>query len=131
MLNCTDTVYFANVDLNLKDVRCWSHLIILRSKKVKNKYFSSFSSFNLNSRPRRSVSSKTTGCSLGTCVYHDLLHDLYRINNKPKDAKAPLTKMGRNGYGRRRRSLLGVTQLRRSSEAGQLVRRHKSTCTVA
>ncbi|XP_026220546.1 ADM [Anabas testudineus] len=108
------------------------------SQRDKNtKTVSAPSSFDVNSRPRRSISPKT-GCNLGTCVYHDLLHDVYTINIKPKDVKAPPNKIGSNGYGRRRRSLLGITQLalqtgrqRRSTEAGQPVRRHRSTCTVA
>nr|XP_020449020.1 ADM-like [Monopterus albus] len=98
------------------------------------------SRFGLNSRPRRSSSSRSSkpfGCILPTCVYHDLLDLLYKIN-KEKETKAPESKIGSKGYGRRRRSLLDVAQLPlqtrregRSTGAGQQVHRHKSTSTVA
>uniref|UniRef100_A0A3Q3JDR9 Adrenomedullin n=1 Tax=Monopterus albus TaxID=43700 RepID=A0A3Q3JDR9_MONAL len=71
------------------------------------------SRFGLNSRPRRSSSSRSSkpfGCILPTCVYHDLLDLLYKIN-KEKETKAPESKIGSKGYGRRRRSLLDVAQL--------------------
>ncbi|XP_023253128.1 ADM-like [Seriola lalandi dorsalis] len=95
-------------------------------------------SFGLKFRPRRS-SSKASGCVLGTCVYHDLIHQLHKIrNNDQKEPKAPPEKIGCTGYGRRRRSLLDVSQFalqsgrqRRSTEAGQQVHIHKSKCTVA
>ncbi|XP_029009564.1 pro-adrenomedullin-like [Betta splendens] len=69
-------------------------------------------------RAKRSASTKANGCKLGTCVYQDLMHEIYKINNKPKDAKAPLGKIGPCGYGRRRR------------EAARLLWRHKRTCAV-
>nr|XP_046251169.1 pro-adrenomedullin [Scatophagus argus] len=69
------------------------------------------SSFGLNIRPRRSASSKSSGCVLVTCAYHDLLYRLHQINNRQKQSNAPETKIGSNGYGRRRRSLQDVTQL--------------------
>ncbi|XP_076590291.1 pro-adrenomedullin [Chaetodon auriga] len=97
------------------------------------------SSFELNIRPRRSTSSKSSGCVLVTCAYHDLLHRLHQINQWQKEASAPERKMGSKGYGRRRRrSLQDVAQLalqtgrqRRSTEAGQQLCRHTSACTVA
>ncbi|GAA6215326.1 ADM-like [Lates japonicus] len=83
------------------------------------------SSFGLNIRPRRSTSSKQSGCVLVTCIYQDLFHRLHTISNNQKEATAPKEKIGVNGYGRRRRrSFLEVTQLalqtgrqRRSIEA--------------
>lgn len=90
-------------------------------------------------RPRRSASSKSSGCFLVTCSYHDLISQLYQFNNTQRQVKAPDEKIGSRGYGRRRRrSLKDVTQLgllkggrRWNTEAGQRVRRHKSTRTVA
>ncbi|XP_049430652.1 pro-adrenomedullin [Epinephelus fuscoguttatus] len=84
----------------------------------------SLSSSELNIRRRRSTSAKSSGCFLVTCAYHDLLHRLHQITNKDREPNAPEKKMGSSGYGRRRRSLLDVTQLalqtgrqRRSTEA--------------
>uniref|UniRef100_A0A3Q3NL25 Adrenomedullin n=1 Tax=Mastacembelus armatus TaxID=205130 RepID=A0A3Q3NL25_9TELE len=74
------------------------------------KTVSPLSSFGLLIRRRRSASSKSSGCFLVTCVYHDLLDRLYK-HNKEKEVKAPERKMGSQGYGRRRRSLLDVTKL--------------------
>ncbi|XP_070687276.1 pro-adrenomedullin [Pempheris klunzingeri] len=82
-------------------------------------------SFGLHIRPRRSMSSKSSGCVLVTCAYHDLLYRLHQISsNKQKEVNAPEKKLSSNGYGRRRRSLQDVTQLalqigrqRRSTEA--------------
>ncbi|XP_035497450.1 pro-adrenomedullin [Scophthalmus maximus] len=97
-------------------------------------------SFGLNSRPRRSASSKPSSCVLGTCVYHDLLHILHKINNDQREPIAPENKIGSEGYGRRRRrrSLLDVTELvlqtvrqGRGTEAGQRVHRHQRTCSMA
>lgn len=95
------------------------------------------SSFGLNIRPRRSTSTKSSGCVLFTCSYHDLLHRLHQISQQ-KDANAPENKISSKGYGRRRRSLPDVTQLalltgrqRWSTEAGQQVYIHKRTGTVA
>ncbi|KAM9807656.1 pro-adrenomedullin-like [Neosynchiropus ocellatus] len=51
---------------------------------------------------------KLSGCVLFACSYHDLLHRLYQITNKQRDATAPEKKMGSGGYGRRRRALSGV-----------------------
>ncbi|TDH09940.1 hypothetical protein EPR50_G00091320 [Perca flavescens] len=85
------------------------------------------SSFGLNIRRRRSTSTKSSGCVLVTCSYHDLLYRLHQINNKQKEANAPENKLGSTGYGRRRRrSLLDVAQLtlqtgRRSTEAASKV----------
>ncbi|KAF7648763.1 hypothetical protein LDENG_00152270 [Lucifuga dentata] len=64
-------------------------------------------------RSRRSVttSSKSPGCVLVTCSYHDLIHRLHLFNNKHKEASAPEEKIGFKGYGRRRRSLLDAIQL--------------------
>uniref|UniRef100_UPI0037E857A0 pro-adrenomedullin n=1 Tax=Semicossyphus pulcher TaxID=241346 RepID=UPI0037E857A0 len=91
-------------------------------------------SFGLNVRSRRAASSKSAGCVLVTCSYQNLLYRLHQIT-KYKEAKAPDTKIRSTGYGRRRRSLLDVALLagrqRRSTKAGQLVRRLKSTRTVA
>ncbi|XP_040893779.1 pro-adrenomedullin [Toxotes jaculatrix] len=93
-------------------------------------------SFGLNIRPRRSTSPKQVGCVLVTCVYHDLLDRIIKINS-PKESCAPKHKIGSNGYGRRRRrSLQDVTQLAlqtegRSTEAGQRAPKQKSTCKVA
>ncbi|XP_068595953.1 pro-adrenomedullin-like [Brachionichthys hirsutus] len=96
------------------------------------------SSFGLKIRARRAASSKSSSCVLITCAYHDLLHRLYQINNWQKEATAPEKKMSPTGYGRRRRSLQGVTQVasqaegeRWNTEAGQQLCRHKSICTVA
>ncbi|XP_041795382.1 pro-adrenomedullin [Chelmon rostratus] len=83
------------------------------------------SSFELNIRPRRSTSSKSSGCALVTCAYQDLLHQLHQINQWQKKTTAPERKIGSKGYGRRRRrSFQDVTQLalqtgrqRRSTEA--------------
>ncbi|XP_068579560.1 pro-adrenomedullin-like isoform X2 [Cebidichthys violaceus] len=85
-------------------------------------------------RSKRSTSNKSSGCKFVTCVYHDLLHRLHQIN-EPKSC-APGSKMGSKGYGRRRRrSLPDAAQLSAlrtgSTEAGQRVRRHNSTRTVA
>ncbi|XP_031587743.1 pro-adrenomedullin [Oreochromis aureus] len=96
------------------------------------------SSFGLNIRSRRSTSSQS-GCFLITCIYHDLFHRLVQIKkNEKTDTTAPTSKIGRNGYGRRRRSLLDATQLvletgthRWSTETGQRVSNTKSTHTVA
>ncbi|XP_034443322.1 ADM-like [Hippoglossus hippoglossus] len=95
-------------------------------------------SSGLNGRPRRSASSKPSGCVLVTCVYHDLLHRLHKIKNSQRDTNAPENKIGSKGYGRRRRSLLYVTQLalqvgrrRRATEAEQQVCRYNNVCTVA
>ncbi|XP_035521346.1 ADM [Morone saxatilis] len=95
------------------------------------------SSFGLNIRPRRSPSSKSSGCALVTCIYHDLLDRLQRLHDQ-KEPNAPMSKIGLNGYGRRRRSLQEVTLLalqtrrqRRNTKAGQQLRRHKSTRTMA
>ncbi|XP_034735213.1 ADM [Etheostoma cragini] len=84
------------------------------------------SSFGLNIRRRRSISTKSSGCVLVTCSYNDLLYRLHQINNKQKEANAPGNKIGSNGYGRRRRSLLDDAQLtlrtgRRSTEAASKV----------
>ncbi|XP_071347180.1 pro-adrenomedullin isoform X2 [Trachinotus anak] len=81
-------------------------------------------SFGLKIRNRRS-SSKASGCVLGTCVFHDLIHQLHKMsNNDQKEANAPASKISCTGYGRRRRSLPDVTLLalqtgrqRRSTEA--------------
>ncbi|XP_030588052.1 ADM isoform X2 [Archocentrus centrarchus] len=93
------------------------------------------SSLGLNKRPKRS---KTSGCFLVTCLYHDLIHDLLEMNNNQEKTSAPEEKIGRNGYGRRRRSLLDPIQLvlhtgthRWSTETGQRVSNPKSTNTVA
>ncbi|KAM6926111.1 pro-adrenomedullin isoform 1-T1 [Lycodopsis pacificus] len=93
-------------------------------------------SFGQHVRSRRSTLNKSSGCKFVTCVYHDLLHRLHQINELK--SCAPGNKMGSKGYGRRRRSLLDAAQLalrtgrqRRSTEAGQRVRRHNSTRTVA
>lgn len=83
--------------------------------------------------------SSQSGCLLITCIYHDLFHRLIQIKkNDQTDTTAPKSKMGRNGYGRRRRSLLDATQLvletgthRWSTETGQRVSNPKSTHTVA
>ncbi|XP_039987823.1 pro-adrenomedullin [Xiphias gladius] len=95
-------------------------------------------SFGLNFRPRRSASSKPSGCVLVTCAYHDLLHRLHKMSNIETEAVAPKDKMGSNGYGRRRRSILDVAQFafqtgrqRRRIEAGHRVHRHRSTRTAA
>nr|XP_043892417.1 pro-adrenomedullin-like isoform X2 [Solea senegalensis] len=62
-------------------------------------------------RTKRTTSSKLSGCALVTCVNHDLIYRLLRINNNQKDAVAPEEKIGSNGYGRRRRrSPLDVVQ---------------------
>ncbi|KAG7221088.1 hypothetical protein INR49_017529 [Caranx melampygus] len=95
-------------------------------------------SIGLKIRPRRSTS-KASGCALGTCVYHDLIHKLHKIHNDDqKEPKAPTKKIGCKGYGRRRRSLLDVALLsiqtrrqKRSTEAGQQMHIHKSPCIVA
>ncbi|XP_051238786.1 uncharacterized protein admb [Dicentrarchus labrax] len=86
------------------------------------------SSFGLNIRPRRSPSSKSSGCVLVTCIYHDLPYILQRISDLKEREKVPEDKMGSNGYGRRRRSLQEVTQLalqtgrqRRNTEAASKV----------
>ncbi|XP_061780748.1 uncharacterized protein admb isoform X1 [Nerophis lumbriciformis] len=64
------------------------------------------SSSLLNIRPRRSTLSKTSGCFLFTCAYHDLIHRLHQIRDFDQRAvSAPQGKMGSTGYGRRRRSL--------------------------
>ncbi|XP_041853459.1 pro-adrenomedullin [Melanotaenia boesemani] len=89
-------------------------------------------SFGLNVRLKRS-SSKQTGCFLATCVYHEMVHRIHE-SQKVKDCTAPEEKMGKNGYGRRRRrSLADNIQLPvqtgrqgNCSEAGQQVNRHKT-----
>ncbi|XP_042352487.1 pro-adrenomedullin [Plectropomus leopardus] len=94
----------------------------------------SLSGFGLNMRPRRSTATKSSGCLLMTCAYHDLLHRLRQISEQ-KETNAPEKKMSSTGYGRRRRrSLLDVAQLalqtgrqRQSTEAGQRVHRHTRT----
>ncbi|XP_053742219.1 pro-adrenomedullin [Synchiropus splendidus] len=53
---------------------------------------------------------KVSACVLFACSYHELLHRLYQITNKQRDANAPEKKMGSGGYGRRRRSLSEVTR---------------------
>ncbi|XP_045892233.1 pro-adrenomedullin isoform X1 [Micropterus dolomieu] len=90
-----------------------------------------------NIRPRRSPPSKSV-CYLITCSYHVLVDRVQVANNMQTQAEAPKHKIGKSGYGRRRRSLQDVTQLvlqtgrqRQSTEAGQRVHRHKSTRTVA
>lgn len=60
-------------------------------------------------RTKRSKSSfspsKRYGCSLGTCIVHDLPDRLVQINNRLKTGSAPMDKISPQGYGRRRRSL--------------------------
>lgn len=67
------------------------------------------SSTSINVRTKRSKSSvtqsKRTGCSLGTCMVHDLAHRLHQLNNKLRIGSAPIDKISPQGYGRRRRSL--------------------------
>ncbi|XP_035809500.2 pro-adrenomedullin [Amphiprion ocellaris] len=91
------------------------------------------SSFGLNIRHKRS-----SGCFLSTCYYQTLVDQLNKINDKRKDVSAPPIKMGSKGYGRRRRSILDVSQFalqtgrqRWCTEAVQQVSRNKSTSTVA
>lgn len=110
--------------------------------KIDHQCFFSFFSYGIyqilaNIRPRRSPSSKSV-CYLITCSYHVLVDRLQVANNMQTQAEAPKHKIGKSGYGRRRRSLQDVTQLvlqtgrqRQSTEAGQRVHRHKSTRTVA
>ncbi|XP_054475604.1 uncharacterized protein admb [Anoplopoma fimbria] len=78
-------------------------------------------------RCSRSTSPKSSGCNLVTCVYQDLLHRLHQTNNKLKSC-SPGHKIGSNGYGRRRRSLLDdvrhglrTGRQRRSTEAASNV----------
>lgn len=49
--------------------------------------------------------SRRHGCSLGTCMVHDLAHRLHQLSNKYKIDIAPVQKISPQGYGRRRRSL--------------------------
>ncbi|XP_061898831.1 uncharacterized protein LOC133646921 isoform X2 [Entelurus aequoreus] len=63
------------------------------------------SSSPLNIRPKRSTLSKTSGCFLFTCAYHDLIHRLHQIRDfDEREVSAPEAKMRSTGYGRRRRS---------------------------
>ncbi|XP_022073107.1 pro-adrenomedullin [Acanthochromis polyacanthus] len=91
------------------------------------------SSFGLNIRHKRS-----SGCFLPTCSYPSLVDTLNKVNDKRKDIRPPPIKMSSNGYGRRRRSLLDVSQfalqterLRCCTEAVQQVSRNQSTSPVA
>ncbi|XP_053143323.1 pro-adrenomedullin [Hemicordylus capensis] len=45
------------------------------------------------------------GCRLGTCTVQNLAHQIYHLTDKDKDDSAPASKIGAQGYGRRRRSL--------------------------
>lgn len=67
------------------------------------------SSSHTSVRTKRSKSSfspsKRYGCSLGTCIVHDLPDRLVQINNRLKTGSAPMDKISPQGYGRRRRSL--------------------------
>ncbi|XP_040024745.1 adrenomedullin a [Gasterosteus aculeatus] len=63
------------------------------------------SSTDIHVRTKRSKNSVRHGCSLGTCIVHDLAHSLHQLNNKRKIGSAPASKMSAQGYGRRRRSL--------------------------
>ncbi|KAM8894934.1 adrenomedullin a [Spinachia spinachia] len=63
------------------------------------------SSANIHVRTKRSKNSARHGCSLGTCIVHDLAHSLHQLNNKRKMGSAPSDKIRPEGYGRRRRSL--------------------------
>ncbi|CAJ1056149.1 ADM-like [Xyrichtys novacula] len=94
-------------------------------------------STGLDNRPRRSASSKSAGCVLITCSYHDLLYKLHQLNSKVT-VSAPKDKLDPTGYGRRRRSLLDGVQLalktgreRRGATAGHRVHRFRSKRTVA
>ncbi|KAE8296744.1 ADM Adrenomedullin [Larimichthys crocea] len=84
------------------------------------------SSFGLNVRSRRSTSSKSSGCALVTCIYHDLVHRLHQVNSEVEKPTAPEIKISPKGYGRKRRSVQDVMQLalqtgRRSTEAASKV----------
>ncbi|KAL6113070.1 adm [Pungitius sinensis] len=59
------------------------------------------SSADIHVRTKRSKH----GCSLGTCIVHDLAHSLHQLSKKRKIGSAPADKMSAQGYGRRRRSL--------------------------
>uniref|UniRef100_H3CVF1 Adrenomedullin a n=2 Tax=Tetraodon nigroviridis TaxID=99883 RepID=H3CVF1_TETNG len=67
------------------------------------------SSTDFNVRTKRSKNSgnqtRRQGCSLGTCIVHDLAHRLHQLGNKYKFGNAPEDKMSPQGYGRRRRSV--------------------------
>ncbi|XP_034541167.1 ADM-like [Notolabrus celidotus] len=93
-------------------------------------------SSGLDNRPRRST--KSSGCYLVTCSYHDLIYKIHQLNNVHKDPTAPTRQISSTGYGRRRRSLLDLTQVapqtgrqRRGYKAGHRVRRLESKRTVA
>lgn len=96
-------------------------------------------SSGIDSRSRRSASSRSAGCVLVTCSYHDLLFKLHQITNRQTDANAPEKKIGSHGYGRRRRrSLLDLVQLapekkgqRRGHRASHRAHRLESRRTVA
>ncbi|XP_017285707.1 pro-adrenomedullin isoform X1 [Kryptolebias marmoratus] len=54
---------------------------------------------------------KTSGCFLFTCIYPDLIYQLYRLRQRAEVVCAPKEKMGSKGYGRRRRSLADLARL--------------------
>lgn len=65
------------------------------------------SSTGLNIRSKRSASTRVSGCFLITCLSHDLIDKMFQMGTKGHtEIKAPAEKLGSNGYGRRRRSLL-------------------------
>ncbi|XP_074533213.1 pro-adrenomedullin [Halichoeres trimaculatus] len=76
-------------------------------------------STGLDNRSRRSASSRSAGCVLVTCSYHDLLFKLHQLTNRQKEATAPVKKISSQGYGkRRRRSLLDVASKKRGQNQG-------------
>ncbi|KAM9753263.1 uncharacterized protein ACNS7B_006605 [Menidia menidia] len=63
------------------------------------------SSLELNVRTKRS------GCFLVTCLYHDMVYRVHEIRSQEKKTCAPLHKLRKDGFGRRRRSLPGAARL--------------------